>query len=526
MTPLPYPNGPSSGVPPGYGSQSPVTLVQNNVTAILNGLRVSSTSAAGIQSTTEIGVPAFTATIASNVTALFGSYGTSTIPATSSENESATPTYISLSPFGGEVGQVSGSIIIPSVVSSGVPSSLGSATVGIEASVLLSATTSMPTGNSESGGANVITALIAATSPAAALSAEVSQVSNAVLSSLAAAGLLTSSVNVQVAVVGSSTTSVIGSPSAIGLAGVTEASIVPATTVAGVVLSPYFSSSGVNVEAIPFASSTPGEIGVSIIPSLPAEQSVGPLVTLAVGSSSEETAAAGQPAVSIPTLNTFASGSSVPSVVLSPIVGANGQSGASEIPATSMSTPLIVANGITAIAVVPSPVVGANGLTSLAVFSTPIAPAAGLTTPSVLLTPVVGANGLTSLAVVATPVVGANGLTSLAIGFETEAGPAVGQSISAPTPVEGFVLIQSPSFTSQVSGGVPSQVNTAASSVSVIVPSESGESPESGGSGGGNYSIHVFLNPTAVTHFEGSAIRSSLGFSVGLFALMVFLVLL
>ena len=526
MTPLPYPNGPSSGVPPGYGSQLSITAAQNNVTAIFNGLGASPTSAAGIQSTTEIGVPALTATIASNVSVLFGSYGASTIPATSSENESATPTFISLSPFGGEVGQESGSITIPSVVSSGVPSSLGSATVGIEASVVLSATASRPTGNSESGGANVITALIAATSPAAALSAEVSQVSNAVLSSLAAAGLLTSSVNVQVAVVGSSTTSVVGSPSATGLVGVTEASIVAATTVAGVVLSPYFSGSGVNVKAIPIGSPTSGEIVASIIPSLPAEQSAGPLVTLAVGSSSEQTGAAGQPVVSVPNLNRFASDTTAPSVVLSSVVGANGQTVAPEIPAASLSTPVIVANGITAIAVVPSPVVGANGLTSLAVFSTPIAPAAGLTTPSVLLTPVVGANGLTSLAVVATPVVGANGLTSLAIGFETEASPAVGQSNSAPTPVEGFVLVQSPSYTSQVSGGIPAQGNTAASGANVIVPSVSGESPESGGSGGGNYSIHVFLNPTAATHFEGSAIRGSLSFGVSLFALMVFFVLL
>lgn len=526
MTPLPYPNSPSSGVPPGYGSQSSITIVQNNVTAIFNGLRASSTSAAGIQSTTEIGVPAFTATIASNVSALFGSYGASTVPATSSENESATPTFISLSPFGEEVGQESGFVTIPRVVSSGVPSSLGSATVGIDASVALSATAIMPTGNSESGAANVITALIAATSPAAALSAEVSQVSNAVLSSLAAAGLLTSSVNVQVAVVGSSTTSVVGSPSATGLAVVTEASIFAATTVAGVVPSPYTSGSGANVQAIPAGSPTSGGIVASIIPSLPGEQSAGPLVTLAVGSSSEQTAAAGQPAVSIPALNRFAGDTTAPSVVLSPVVGANGQNVAPETPAASLSTPVIVANGMTAIAVVPSPVVGANGLTSLAVFSTPIAPAAGLTTPSVLLTPVVGANGLTSLAVVATPVVGANGLTSLAIGFETEASPAVGQSNSVPTPVEGFVLVQSPPFTSQVSGGTPAQGNTAASGVNVIVPSGSGGSPESGGSGSGNYSIHVFLNPTAATHFEGFATRSSLSFGVGLFALMVFFLLL
>ena len=483
VTPLPYPNGPSSGVPPGYGSPSSITVVQNNVTTILTSLGASSTSAAGLQSTTAIGVPVFTATIASNVSVLIGSYGASNIPATSSEFENSTPTYISLSPFGGEVGQESGSGIL-----------------GVEASLSSSATASVQTSNSDFGGANVITALIAATSPAAALSAEASQVSNAVLSSLAAAGLSTSSVNVQVAVVGSSTTSVIGSP------GVTEASIVPATTIAGIVLSSSFPSSGVNVETILASTPTSGNIGDTIIPSLPAEQSAGPLVTLALGPSLEQTAAAGQPAISIPTLNRFASSTTAPLVLSSPVVGANGS---------------------TAIAVVPSPVVGANGLTSLAIFSTPIAPAAGLTSPSVLLTPVVGANGLTSLAVVATPVVGANGLTSLAIGFETETSSAAGQSDVTPTPVEGFVLIQSPSFTPQVSGGIPAQVNIAASGINnIVVPSGSGESPESGGSGGGNYSIHVLLNPTAATHFQGSAIRHSLGFGVGLFAMMVFFVLL
>ncbi|KAF6219157.1 hypothetical protein HO133_004982 [Letharia lupina] len=528
VTRLPYPNSPSSGVPPGYGSGSSTTITENNVTAVFPSLEAFSTSAAGLQSTTEIAISAFTATIASNVSVLIGTLGASTIAATTSGNEGSTPTFISLSPFGGEVGQESGSPAIPTVVSIEVPSSPGSAIVGTEANVASTATTPVQRGNSGSGGVIGYTAIIAATSPAGALNAEVNQVSNAVLSSLTAAGVPTSSLNVQVAVVGSSTTSIIGSSgetaessfptstliggaailstvatvsplgagpssfqviaaaenatssttSVIELAGAIGSSVVPATTSASVILSPNFSSSGINIEATPAGNLTSGEIGATIIPSLPAEQSAGPVVTLAVGSSAEQTPAAGQSA-------------------------------------TLMPTPIIVANGSTALAVVPSPVVGANGLTSLAVFSTPIAPAAGVTTPAVLLTPIVGANGLTSLAVVATPVVGANGLTSLAIGFETETIPTAGQSNSAPTPIEGFVVVQPPAFTPQVSGSIPNQANIAASGVvNVVLPSGSAESPVSGDSGSGNYSIHVLLNPTAASQFQGSAVRISLGFGV------------
>lgn len=573
VTKLRYPNGPSSGVPPGYGSESSITIPGNNVTAVFTSLETSSNSVSGLQNTTEIGIPASTATIGSNVSVLFGTVGSSAISAKTSENEGSTPTFISLSPFGGKVGQGPGS----TAISVEVPNNSGSAIVGIEASVASSAAASVQTGNSQSSGASVITALITATSPAGALISEVSQVSNAALSSLAAAGLSNSLVSVQVAVVGSSTTSMIGSsgetaqfsfristlsggaailstvatasplsagPStfqaittaesagspatlAAELAGVIEASLIPATTVAAVTLSPTFSSVGVKTEATPAGSLNSGEIGATIIPSLPAEQSAGPVVTLAVGSSAEQTPAAGPPAASMSTPIIVANGTTALAFIPTPVVGANGLFPAVGQPAASMPTPIIVANGTTALAVIPSPVVGANGLTSLAVFSTPIAPAAGLTTPAVLLTPIVGANGLTSLAVVATPIVGANGLTSLAIGFETETVPAAGQTNSAPTPIEGFVLVQPPVFTPQVSGGIPTQANIAASGVNnVILPSGSAESPVSGGSGSGNYSIHVLLNPTAATQFQGSAVRIPLGFGVGLFGLMMFLVLL
>ncbi|KAM0798610.1 hypothetical protein BDR22DRAFT_858209 [Usnea florida] len=269
-----------------------------------------------------------------------------------------------------------------------------------------------------------------------------------------------------------------------------EASVVPFPTVLGVPLSSTISESGVLVEASPASSTTGGEIGATILPALSAEQSAGPVVTLAVGSSTEQSPAAGQPVASLP-------------------------------------APITIANGNTALAVVPSPVVGANGLTSLAVFSTPIAPAAGLNSPAVLLTPIVGNNGLTSLAVVATPVVGANGLTSLAIGFETETTPATSQSNSAPSPIEGFVVVPSPVLAPQLSENIPNQANIGASGApNVASPSGSVESPVPGGNENGNYSIHVLLNPTAATQFKGSAARLSLDFGLCLFGLVTFLALL
>ena len=412
--------------------------------------------------------------------------------------------------------------------------------MGIAASAAPSATASSQTTISKSSSTNVISTIIAATSPAGASGPEASQVSIAVLSSLSAAGFSISSINVQVTAVGSSTAPTIGSSgetaesgfpapslnggdiilstvaiespngagsssfqaittaentgnsptSAIGLGGVIQASAIPATPVASIALSPTFSSSGVNIEASPAGSALSGELDATIIPSLAAEQSAGPAETLAVGSSEGQIPAAGQPA-------------------------------------PSASTPIIVANGTTALAVIPSPIVGANGLTSLAVFSTPIAPAAGLTTPAVLLTPIVGANGLTSLAVVATPIVGANGLTSLAIGFETETTPATSQSNTAPSPIEGFVVVQPPAFAAQVSGSILTAAHIAASGVAnVLLPSGPTESPVSGGSGSGNNSIHVLLSPTAAIQFQGSAIRLSLSHGVGFLGLMAFFVLL
>ncbi|MCJ1277908.1 hypothetical protein MMC21_005722 [Puttea exsequens] len=173
-------------------------------------------------------------------------------------------------------------------------------------------------------------------------------------------------------------------------------------------------------------------------------------------------------------------------------------------------TPVIGANGATSLAVIPTPVVGANGLTSLGVFSSPVTAANGDLPPAVILTPVVGNNGLTSLAVLATPVVGANGLTSLAIGLDSE--NVATQSIGAPT-------VSSPAKSGIQSGSVPPPITATGTSGTPV------QSLNPGSGGSSNSTVHVSLNPTKISQFEGAASRISLGLS-GLAGLMSFLLTL
>ena len=195
----------------------------------------------------------------------------------------------------------------------------------------------------------------------------------------------------------------------------------------------------------------------------------------------------------------------ISSMVLTPVVGANGLTSLAVIqPPTAHTSatilaPILGTSGPSSVMVVPSPVVGENGLTSLAVFPTAIAAANGLTSPAFALTPVVGANGLTSLAVLATPIVGANGRTSLAIGLAPSAAasgnqPGIAASSLSPLPVASNVLLGS-------------------------------ANPTSNGSGG-NASVHVSFNPSPIAEFEGSARKMTLSCGAGLLGFIIFLFLL
>lgn len=234
----------------------------------------------------------------------------------------------------------------------------------------------------------------------------------------------------------------------------------------------------------------------------------------------------------------------IATTILTPVVGANGLTSLAVVPSpndltsyataptpteagsnlaspTGAAAPVLGVNGLTSLAVIPSPVVGANGLTSLAVFSTPIAAANGLTLPAVILTPVVGANGLTSLAVLATPVIGANGLTSLAIGLASEQGATITQPNVIPAPIEESTLIASPAapLASQVGIPAPPLVLPPGAS-NIVLPSGSAVASF------GNASVHVLLNPTAIAEFQGSAVRLSQGYGIGLMGFLMFLLLL
>ena len=203
----------------------------------------------------------------------------------------------------------------------------------------------------------------------------------------------------------------------------------------------------------------------------------------------------------------------ISSMVLTPVVGANGLTSLAVIePPTvhtsaTILTPILGASGLSSVMVVPSPVVGQNGLTSLAVFPTAIAAANGLTSPTVVLTPVVGANGLTSLAVLATPVVGANGLTSLAIGL-------------APSPSSEYALIGPAAAASGNQPGI------AASSLNPLPVASSVLANSTSNGSGGNASVHVSFNPSPIAEFEGSARRMTLSCGAGLLGFIVFLFLL
>ena len=206
----------------------------------------------------------------------------------------------------------------------------------------------------------------------------------------------------------------------------------------------------------------------------------------------------------------------ISSMVLTPVVGANGLTSLAVIqPPTAHTsatvlTPILSTSGLNSVVVVPSPVAGQNGLTSLAVFPTAIAAANGLTSPAVVLTPVVGDNGLTSLAVLATPIVGANGLTSLAIGL-------------APSPTSEYALIGPAAAASGNQPGLAAAPLNLIPMASSVLP---GSANFTSNDSGGNASVHVSLNPSPIAEFEGSAKRMTLSCGAGLLGFIIFLFLL
>ncbi|KAL2057768.1 hypothetical protein ABVK25_002152 [Lepraria finkii] len=301
----------------------------------------------------------------------------------------------------------------------------------------------------------------------------------------------------------------------VGSVGITEASGIPIAT-PGPPISLESSLKALNnapttgtVESVP--SSLVIVAGVPLIPAtaLPEEQSPTLAQSAATALTPVVVANGLNSLVAIPTTNALTSPAVPPTRV--------GASNTLLSPAGAV-TPVLGVNGLTSLAVIPSPVVGANGLTSLAVFSTPIAAAKDLMSPAVILTLVVGANGMTSLAVPATPVVDANGLTSLAIGLASEQDTTAAQPNGTPAPIEGSILIASPAIPSASQLGIPAPPVVLPPGVSkLILPSGSASASF------GNASVHVLLNATAIAEYQGSAVRLSLGFGIGLIGFLFFL---
>ena len=606
VTKLSFPYGPSDGVPPGYGfssktetlasnssSSQPLSTFLGNATSTLPGLGVPTTTAVGptnltaiagspigspISSTASSGVVGFNATIPAN--GIQTPTDSISLPTTEASTITASSASASDSPFEAGTGvilpsssnvtpsqsfppaSIPGSTLTPILITNSITS--GEITVGIStpSPVLVSSVASsgqvivetsnptlLPGGPSATDSVGVPLAPvftpgiftasngqpIVETPPSVAgTSFSISQV-NIGLSTPSGVLITSTGSNGGVTVVTS-----VPSPSAPQASEVSaivtsySASsgeiIVATSTPAPVLVSNTATTNGVTVETqAPGSSSTspvfvsptvvpggtPIELGVIGSPVSSPGEIAGAPITVAAASISEQSSASGQLALTI----------------LTPVVGANGLTSLAVVPssaeqgspagqpAPTVLTPVTGANGLTSLAVVPSPVVGANGLTSLAVFSTPIAAANGLVSPAVILTPVVGVNGQTSLAVLATPVIGVNGQTSLAIGLEGQQGPS-----GTPSPIEEFI----PDSSAEASLGAQSETST-----SSIVPqlgasgtaSPSASMHPTSGSGD-NSTVHISLNPSATSQFEGSGLKLTWTFGMCLWSFVVILILL
>ena len=452
VTKLPFPNGPTEGVPPGYVSTSkaeasvtvssqlsalPVGLF-NNSANVFPGVSPNETTSATFSIAffpANAGTPTLSATTAKNQTNVFGSNvvgpaTTVTLGAAGSESETSVASSESQVTIGG---------LSPSF------NVLGASAVAQGGSIQAHA--SFQTANTPSA---VIVASLGETE-ASAFPVTTPKAVSADSSSLAVGTL-----------VGTQQAHVLNNSPAI------SASAQPAITTEA---SPPITLPAEG-SLVPLASQTLVEIGAVGSPISSFGETQGVPITRAAQSPEVQVSASAQPAATI----------------LSPLIGANGvtsfaQASNSLLPAATISTPLVGANrvtsfvpapfqtaasilspirganGATSFAQVPdsaqsaasilSPFIGANGVTSFAQVSAAAQPAASV------LTPVVGANGVTNLAqapaptqsaaAILTPVVGANGVTSLvpvpAQPGATEFTPVVGANgvtslVAVPSPLE------------------------------------------------------------------------------------------
>ncbi len=498
VTKLPFPNGPTEGVPPGYVSTSkaeasvtvssqlsalPVGLF-NNSANVFPGVSPNETTSATFSIAffpANAGTPTLSATTAKNQTNVFGSNvvgpaTTVTLGAAGSESETSVASSESQVTIGG---------LSPSF------NVLGASAVAQGGSIQAHA--SFQTANTPSA---VIVASLGETEASAfpvttpkAVSADSSSLAVGTLVGTQQAHVLNNSPAISASAQPAITTE--ASPPITLPA---EGSLVPLASQTlveiGAVGSPISSFGETQGVPITRAAQSP-EVQVSAS-AQPAATILSPLIGANGLTSFAQVSAAAQPAASVLTPVVGAKGvtnlaqapapTQSAAAILTPVVGANGVTSLVPVPAqpgATEFTPIVGANGVTSLAAVPSPfeqasalattatvltpvvgandvtslvpvpartgateftpVVGANGVTSLVAVPSPLEqPSAPALTAATVLTPVVGANGVTSLAVIPTPVVGANGLTSLAI-FSTPVAAANGVTPPAVilTPVVG-----------------------------------------------------------------------------------------
>jgi len=467
VTKLPFPKGPSEGVPPGYGfsskpeifagtfpgSQLSSTSIENS-TSLITGLKLPSSTpfteftGLGLPSSTafnvgnvtfEVSLPAATASLLSFVVPILSASKvsvttyTSKLAVPSGSSSSASAVIVEGSGFGIAVmgPQGSSSEVIatsPTVSATGSQGNINSTTSMIEMPISMSANGAPIFANSSAPVAAVVAAsqITGALNPKIGPTASthiigVGETSSAFLSNVPAVLITHTATSGEVIVETSSPPLVFVSSTA------SNFDLIVTTSNPSPILVSHKASSGqVFVETstpppvfISFASATatslaigsPIAIGVVSSPTPPAGQIAGALVTLAATSSPEEQgSASGQSAVILSSV-TGTNGS----ISLAAVASLAGQS-ATTIRTTTILTPIVGANNLSSLATIASsagqpattsltPIVGANGLTSLAVLSS----SAEQVSPAnqsvdTTLAPGIGANGLTSLAVVSRPV--------------------------------------------------------------------------------------------------------------------------
>ncbi len=585
VTKLLLSNGPSEGVPPGYGFTSQMetlagasfdlqpsqTSIENSTLlfpslaipsstpfTVFTGLGLPSSTAFNVGGITyEVSLPAATASFLSSVVPIVNASSVSVTTYTSQlevpgSSSSASVVIVEGSGFGfAVIGSEGSSSNITGSEASNAMTTSPTAAIGSQGQGLLPTILSdMPISMSANGAP-----IFASSSVAGAAIIAASQVTGAPNPQIAptasthAVGVSKSSEvfsNVPVALITHTATSgeVIvetSSPPPVFISsGASDFELIVTTSTPSPVLVSETASNG---QAF-VATSTPPGISISFASATATSLVVGsPFALGVVGSPTSPNQTGGAPitlAAASPTQGQALASSHSTATVLTPFVGLNDLTSLAVIatsatqsisnqPIATFLTPVVGVNGLTSFAFVPISVEQtASANQPAATVSPPVAGFNGLTSLAVIPTPAIGANGLTSLAVFSTSVVATNGLVSPAVILT----PVVGANGVTSLAVLATPVIGANGLTSLAVGLQDQQGPT--------IPAPMTPTPNYGpgpvlsslfpsiysipsSPSGSNSSVHVPLNPSAVMPFEGSAFRHSISLEIGLVNFIVFL---